>query len=435
MPDTPTTRDLDLVLFGASGSVGTVLAKYLAASGTSRKWALAGRSSAKLEDIQKQLPGGKPSIIIADVTDEQSMRAMARRTKVLMTTVGPYAEYGEIAVRACVDEGTHYCDITGEAFWVSRMHDKYGDRAVANGVCVVSFAGYDCVPFELGAYIAHRTLATGATPTRLVAAEALTTMSGGAPRGTILTCLSFPSQGPSLYLDWLAYVPPPERLAFARDLIRWALPSWSVQATALTLPEMMGAVSCTIVHRSAALLGYGGLSYNSRFDLSGSMRAHVSGGVHAALSALCFLGLLPVLTSYAVVAPLMAIGSLLVVPLLVLAPTRNALLRWVQATLQYDGDADATLIVRTRATGANGAVAQARLTMRGDPGIYVTATCLAETALAMLDCCASRGGAGGAGGPTALRAGFTTPMAACGEVLAERIRKSAGTSVEARLVA
>lgn len=147
-----------------------------------------------------------------------------------VTTVGPYAEYGEAAVRACVEGGTHYVDITGEAFWVQEMRDKYGAQASAAGVCMVSFAGYDCVPFELSAYLAHRQLVK-AHKTALVSCESLTTLSGGAPKGTILTCLGMPGMGLfNVYSNWLRYVPASERMAFLRDLVLWALPWWSAQS-------------------------------------------------------------------------------------------------------------------------------------------------------------------------------------------------------------
>lgn len=427
-------REFDIVLFGASGSVGTILAAKFAAS-QAVNWAIAGRSTAKLEAVYRSLPAGgkKPRLILANAVDEESMREMARRAMVLVTTVGPYAEHGEAVVRACVEESTHYVDITGEAFWVSEMRAKYQERAVAKGVCVVSFAGYDCVPFELCVYLANQALSMhvgSASPaSRLVSAEALTTMTGGAPRGTLLTCLSFPSQGLSLYANWLSYVPTSERLPFLRDMLLWALPWWSAQARAFTLPEFMGAVSNTIVHASAPALGYPGLRYNSRFDLTGSMQAMMPATLSALLSSLCVLGLLPALAVYLVGLPLMAVSAAIGLPLLVIPPTRNAILHVVQSYVKYDGDANATLIVRTRAKGSNGELAFARLTMKGDPGIYVTATCLAETALAMLEC-QNRAGSG-VEGASGLPAGFMTPMAACGEVLAQRITKSHGTKVSA----
>ena len=146
----------------------------------------------------------------------------------------------------------------------------YGEAAKAKGVCIVSFAGYDCVPFEMSAYLAHRALST-TNNTQLVSAESLTTLSGGLPRGTLLTCVGMPGLGLlRVNTNWMRYLPSTERLSFARDVLLWALPWWSYQSGGLTIPEGMGMVACTIVHHSAPKLGYPNLRYNSRTDVLGS---------------------------------------------------------------------------------------------------------------------------------------------------------------------
>jgi len=447
------------VVYGASGSVGHVIAKYLAEqpSLASLRWAVAGRPdssvptspsskvSASSPASPTKKPGGKtpppllrrttsslmqeisdspafasrPSIIFADATDDASMRAMARRTTVLITTVGPYTTYGESAVRACADAGTHYVDITGEAFWVSAMRDKYGTRAAETGACLVSFAGYDCVPFELSTYLAHRALV--AHGTTLVTAECLTAYhgAGSAPRGTLLTVVGMPAAGLELPRGWLKYVTPTERFAFVRDLACWALPLWSTQAGAFTLPEPMGAVMTTIVHRSAPALGYANLSFSSRFDMSASARANLGSAVASVLDLICLFGVLPALgyvCACAVLAPVaVGIGA----PLLLLPPTRRLILRLITDYLAYPGDPLSRVSVRTRGKGADGRTTDVLLEIPGDPGVYCTALCMAETALAVLDAAKS-------GGPRTLPKGFTTPAEACGDALAARLQKAKG---------
>ena len=437
------SRQFDLVLLGASGSVGNVMAQYFAAQlPSTTRWAIAGRAGTpstpgrpKLKrrttaTVLNQLnTDNPPSLVYADAEDPDSMNNMARLTTVLVTTVGPYTEYGEAAVRACVEEGTHYVDITGEAFWVQEMRDKYGEAAKAKGVCIVSFAGYDCVPFEMSAYLAHRALST-TNNTQLVSAESLTTLSGGLPRGTLLTCVGMPGLGLlRVNTNWMRYLPSTERLSFARDVLLWALPWWSYQSGGLTIPEGMGMVACTIVHHSAPRLGYPNLRYNSRTDVLGSSIAfcQISGTIWATLlSVLFFLGLLPTLTMYVLVMPLSLPFALLGFPLLLLPPTRNMALKFIGTYLNYGGDANTTLIVRTRAKGANGSVCNIHLELPGDPGIHATAVCCAETALALLDALRSAK----TGGAPPLPAGFTTPAHAVGDALAARLKAVKGACIE-----
>lgn len=449
-------RDFGVCLLGASGSVGHVMARYLTETVPSdTRWAIAGRADSKLRQssdmtttktisrrttssVLNELPidGNRPDVIFTDAKDLESLRAMAKRTSVVVTTVGPYVEYGEAVVRACVEEGTHYVDITGEAFWVTEMAAKYGEQARANGACIVSFAGYDCVPFELSTYLAHRTLSRK-HDTPLVAAESLTAMgSFGPPRGTMLTCVGMPGLG--LYhvnKNWLRFIPSTERVPFLRDVCLWCLPWWSAQASAFTLPEVMGAVACTIVHASSTKLGYPGLRYNSRYDVTSSIIAALGaseGGMTARIIAcLNVFGLLPMLFMYALMVPLGAIGAVIVVPLILLPPTRALLLRLIASVPPYAGSNDGSVLVRTRARGANGAIVNAHVELPGDPGIYVTALCAAETALAVLDCAMETGCTNDVvhGAAGSLPVGFTTPLHACGDVLVERIKKAKGTVV------
>lgn len=148
------SRSYDLVIFGATGFTGGLTAEYLAdhaPEGT--RWAVAGRSEAKLRALVDRLanrPCPPAGIVLADVSDDASLRAMARSTRVLATTVGPFDEYGEPVVRACVDESTDYADITGEPLFVDRMVERYDARARERGVKVVSCCGFDSIPHDLG---------------------------------------------------------------------------------------------------------------------------------------------------------------------------------------------------------------------------------------------------------------------------------------------
>lgn len=147
-------RKYDIVIFGATGFTGGLTAEYLAEHAPRElTWAVAGRSEAKLRDVQQRLssracpPDG---IVVADISDEASIRAMARSTRVLTTTVGPFDELGEPIVRACVEEGTDYLDITGEPQFVDRTIERYDAEARERGVKIVSCCGFDSIPHDLG---------------------------------------------------------------------------------------------------------------------------------------------------------------------------------------------------------------------------------------------------------------------------------------------
>jgi short subunit dehydrogenase-like uncharacterized protein len=155
-PDPATrTREFDLVVFGTTGFTGKMVAIYIAKRyGASFKWAIAGRRRDALEQIRDELTlinndlRNLP-IVIADSSDAASLDAMTGRTKVVITTAGPFSRYGSALVKWCAVNGTHYCDITGETDWVREMIDKYDTIARKTGARIVSFCGHDCIPWDL----------------------------------------------------------------------------------------------------------------------------------------------------------------------------------------------------------------------------------------------------------------------------------------------
>lgn len=149
-------REFDVVLFGATGFTGCLTAEYLAAHAPSGcRWAIAGRSREKLVAVRERLAEINPScagleLLVADVTDRDSLRAIASRARVVVTTVGPYLRYGEPLVAVCAEVGTDYLDLTGEPEFVDRMYLAYHDIAVASGARIVHSAGFDSIPYDLG---------------------------------------------------------------------------------------------------------------------------------------------------------------------------------------------------------------------------------------------------------------------------------------------
>jgi short subunit dehydrogenase-like uncharacterized protein len=148
-------REFDLVLWGATSFVGKIIAEYLlrrvGAQGDVR-WALAARNLDKLEDLQKALGPESADIplLVGDSFDSEFLREMAAKTKVVLTTVGPYQKYGETLVEACALKGTDYCDLTGEITFVQSMMDKYQNAAEESGARIVNCAGFDSLPSDLG---------------------------------------------------------------------------------------------------------------------------------------------------------------------------------------------------------------------------------------------------------------------------------------------
>jgi short subunit dehydrogenase-like uncharacterized protein len=154
-PDT--TRDLDLVLFGATGFTGGLTAEYLARNAPAElRWALAGRSPQKLEAVRNHLATIDPALadlelLTAEVGDAASLAAVAGRAKVVITTVGPYLTYGEPLVAACAAAGTDYVDLTGEPEFVDRMYVAHHATAERTGARIVHACGFDSIPHDLGA--------------------------------------------------------------------------------------------------------------------------------------------------------------------------------------------------------------------------------------------------------------------------------------------
>ncbi|MFG3231071.1 saccharopine dehydrogenase family protein [Streptomyces antibioticus] len=156
-----TDRPYDIVLFGATGFVGTLTAEYLAAHAPEGlRWAVAGRDEGRLRALRERL-GTDVGVLRADVSEPASLRALAEHTRVLATTVGPYVRYGEDLVAACADLGTDYLDLTGEPEFVDLTYVRHDARARETGARLVHAVGFDSVPHDLGAYFTVRQLPEG----------------------------------------------------------------------------------------------------------------------------------------------------------------------------------------------------------------------------------------------------------------------------------
>ncbi len=151
-------REHDVVILGATGFTGELTAAYLAEHAPpGLRWALAGRNMDKLEAVRERLAKIDPALeklplLKADSSDDVSLRAVAEATRVVVTTVGPYLQFGEPLVAACAAAGTDYVDLTGEPEFVDRMFLEHHDKAVASGARIVHACGFDSIPHDLGAW-------------------------------------------------------------------------------------------------------------------------------------------------------------------------------------------------------------------------------------------------------------------------------------------
>lgn len=160
-------RDYEIVLFGATGFTGRLMAEYLTRhGGEDLRWAIAGRERTRLEQLKSELAHIGPSaarigVIVADNRDWASLALMANRTRVVLTTVGPYVDHGLQLVRACVTSGTDYVDITGEPAFVREVLEQFDGPAREQGLRIVNCCGFDSIPHDLGVLFTVKQLPKG----------------------------------------------------------------------------------------------------------------------------------------------------------------------------------------------------------------------------------------------------------------------------------
>lgn len=256
------SQEFDIVVYGATGFTGQLVAEYLAThykGDKSLKWAMAGRSLDKLKSVRDAIgaPADTP-LILADASDAASLKAMVAQTRSVITTVGPYQFYGEELLAACVAAGADYFDLCGEPVWMRQMIDKYEAAAKASGARIVFSCGYDSVPFELGTFFvqeeARRVFGAPAARVKGRVRDMRGTLSGGTAASAKAT---FDAVAKDLSLvailnDHFALTPgftgPKQpkgnRAAYEEDMQSWAA------------PFMMALINTRNVHRSNMLMGF-----------------------------------------------------------------------------------------------------------------------------------------------------------------------------------
>ncbi|MGW2277983.1 saccharopine dehydrogenase family protein [Streptomyces sp. NPDC001770] len=248
-------RPYDVVLYGATGFVGTLTAAYLAAHAPDGlRWALAGRSREKLERLRGGLAvkGPEPALLVADADDPTTLRELALSARVVATTVGPYLRYGNALVGACARAGTDYLDLTGEAEFIDRTWLDHDGPARESGARLVHACGFDSVPHDLGAYFTVRQLPEGVPLTVDAFVRAHAVFSGG----TFASAVNAMGRGPQMLAAARERREREPRLTGRRVRTPLGAPHFSGETGTWALP--LPTVDPQIVGRSArALERYG----------------------------------------------------------------------------------------------------------------------------------------------------------------------------------
>jgi short subunit dehydrogenase-like uncharacterized protein len=410
-------RPHDIAIFGCTGNAGRAVAYQAIKSAASKntRIVLSGRNRGKVEKVlqgirdELQSEGinsddQKVDIIIADSSDEKSMLELAKSTQVLVSCAGPYGRYGEAAVKACVEGGSHYVDVTGEVQWVERMITDYGKSAEEAKVALCPLSGYDCVPAELGMWLVGKALENEDENAKLgELALNFRGVGGGFPRGTIETVIdSIEGKNPARRKGDVRFYPKEYRTTAksALPLSGWLLPKY--QMGQFTGPNFMSSVNVPILCRAAPTFGFGSS------DLTISDRSVVSGPPS-------------LMNGYGLFATQMYIATLVVGGIaLVIPPVQKYLRNWLK-TYTYNGNPAGKVYVDAKGKSVNGKItANSKCLFPGDAGIYATGLFATGVANSLLEATSVESRF-----PRPL-AGFHTPVAAldgCREgLLVEKLR-------------
>ena len=387
-------RRHDLVLYGATGFVGRQAVAYLAQHASGLRWALAGRSAARLEAVRGQLDAG---IVVADAEDAAALQALADQARVVVSTAGPFGLYGSKLVAACVQARTHYADITGETPWVHGLIERHHAQAAQDGTRIVPCCGFDSVPSDLGAWLLVQALQSRHGE-RCVSVKAAFRLRGGLNGGTLASLFNVLDAGQQRAFEDPFLLNPPGSAPAERQLhADPVVPHHDADFDAWVGPFFMGPVNTRVVRRSAALLGYGsGFHYQEYLRFGGGA---VAAGLAAAASAgaVAGRGLLSFKAARRLVERL--------------APSPGE----GPSAQRMDGG---SFLCELVATGEGGTVLRGRIADRGDPGNRATTKFVCEAGLLL------------AGGPAgSANGGVLTPSSALGGAYAQRLR-AAGMTIE-----
>ena len=285
-------REWDVVLYGATGFTGKQAASYFSKHAPEGlKWAIAGRDAAKLDAVREGLGRSDLGVIVADALDGAAIESMVARTRVVLSTAGPFALYGDKLVETCVAYGVHYVDITGETPWVRTLIDRFHDRAARDKTRIVPLCGFDSIPSDLGAFMVADFVRREWDLETASVRSAFTMSRGGLNGGTLASALNISNsrQGRALY-D-VALLNPGGSSKAERDRGRLVTGvSYDSDFDKFLCPFLMASVNTQVVRRSNALLGLEGRAYGSDFRYSEAMEARSRARAWALTGGLAFAG-------------------------------------------------------------------------------------------------------------------------------------------------
>ncbi len=254
----------DIIVFGATSFVGQILVQYLSEQFNqpgkeALKWAIAGRSQAKLDEVKSKTKQPELMTLIADAQDETAIKAMCDQAKVIISTVGPYALYGETLVKVCAETGTDYCDLTGEVQWIDRMLKKYEATAKTSGARIVHCSGFDSIPSDMGVYFTQREAKKNLGEYCNNISMRVKAAKGGASGGTIASILNITKEvikDPALRKDLVnPYLVCPKGHGYKARQFDTKTPTFDKNFNGWTAPFIMAGINTRIVFRSNALAG------------------------------------------------------------------------------------------------------------------------------------------------------------------------------------
>ena len=353
-------KDIDIIVYGATGFTGKLCVEYLASKERSTKWAIAGRNQEKLKTVADELCP-EVEILIADSDDEDALDRLTQRAKVVLSTAGPFHRYGSKLVASCVKNNTHYVDITGENFWVKGLIDDHHDEASRKGVRIIPSCGYDSIPSDLGSLYCVQSMNK---PIKRI--EAFHTMKGEASGGTLETMFSLADLdlGKSLFDPFLLNpegTVSDQQKKLSKDktgvLEQDVINGWSG-------PFIMAAANTRVVRRSAALHEQKGEKYGQDFTYQEFTFHKKKTGAYMAMAFLAIFGLVLMTPLRKIVRPLMKKPGE--------GPSKEARENgWFSAT--YKALAD------------DGDVSVFKMHGKGDPGYKITSLLVTESALCLVE--------------------------------------------------
>ncbi len=399
-------REFDVVIWGASGFTGRLVAEYLYKKyGVDQevKWAMAGRNQTKLERVRDQVADREVPLILADSHDEASLLEMSGRTKVICTTVGPYGKYGSKLVAACVAQKTDYCDLCGEVPWMRQMIDQHHETARANGTKIVHTCGFDSIPSDMGVYFVQKeAMAQTGQPAQEINMR-VRSFSGGVSGGTLASLSDSVEKAYKDKEQFRTLIDPyglnPTDYRSGPDGRDLQAVVYDEASDGWIYPFIMAGINTKVVRRSNALAGFP-YGRNFRYDEATMSGPGVSGrlkGIAAAVPLGIVAGAKP--------------GSLL-------KKTIDAVLPKPGEGPSQSARENGYYNLRFYTTLADGSKALGKVTGDMDPGYGSTAKMMGEAAVCL------------AQDELPETAGVLTPAVAMGDALLHRLETNAGLTFD-----